>query len=402
MKIGTLIKYHRTKQGLTQNELAMGICSIPHLSKIENNSKEANEETIRLLLEKLNIQLQEVVESEEYIESLLSDLQKHIFYVNKQEAADTFEKLVEYEGMISFTKDIYLYELYKLRYYIFTSNLELADLQLNLLNDLKRSFSQYEKYLHLLFSALLLILHGKYQAADREFTILLQKNIDLGLFEGEVYYHLAIVKYRLDESGQAIIFSRKALNFYQGEYNFKRILYTLMSLALYYSGEKLYQEALETYDHVLRNVEILHEQQLLTQIYQNLGILCQRMGENAQALSYYEKGASITTEDHPHYSLSLYNLGFIQFEMGLYEESKESFLVLKKKAKSLIYIYLATFYLLLLNLKENEAMEFLEMKVLPQLSKVHDLNEVYLYLKSVLKNYLLKKEKYEKAIQFSV
>ena len=401
MKIGSLIKYHRTKQGLTQNELAMGICSIPHLSKIENNSKEANEETIRLLLQRLNIQLQEVVEREQYIVSLLNDLLKHIFYVNKQEAAKTFEQLVEYDELMPFTKHLYLYELYKLRYYIFISNTELAELQISLLNGLKKNFSQYEKYLHSLFSALLLILDGKYQAADQEFVVLLQKNLDLGLFEGDVYYHLAIVKYRLEESGQAIIFSRKALNYYQNEYNFKRILYTLMSLALYYSDENLYQEALGTYEHVLRNVEVLHEHDLLTQIYQNLGVLYSRMGENAHALGYFEKSTCSATEDHPLYCMGLYNLGYIQNEMGLYEESKESFLVLKKKAKSPIYMNLANFYLLLLNLQENEAMEFLEVKVLPQLSKVQDLNEVYMYLKSVLKNYLLKKEKYEKAMQFS-
>jgi HTH-type transcriptional regulator, quorum sensing regulator NprR len=295
-----------------------------------------------------------------------------------------------------------LYELYKLRYYIFTSNLKLARLQLSILSDFKRNFSQYERYLHSLFNALLLIIDGKYQAADKEFVILLQKHVELGLFGGDVYYHLAIVKYRLDESGQAIIFSRKALNFYKDEYNFKRILYTLMSLALYYSNEKLYQEALETYEHLLRNVEVLHEHHLLSQIYQNLGLLYLRMGDNVQALSYYEKSTSITTENHQLYSMGLYNLGFTQFEMGLYEESKKSFLVLKKKAKNPIYINLATFYLLLLNLQENEAMEFLEMKLISQLSKIHDLNEVYLYLKNILKEYLLKKEKYEKALQFSV
>lgn len=401
MKIGSLIKYYRTKQGLTQNELAMGICSIPHLSKIENNSKEANEETIRLLLERLNIQLQEVEESEQSIESLLNDLQKHIFYVNKQEAGNTFEKLVEYEELITFTKHIYLYELYKLRYYIFISNTELAELQLSLLSSLKKNFSQYEKYLQMLFNALLLILDGKYHEADKQFVNLIQKNVELGLFEGDVYYHLAIVKFRLGESGQAIIFSRKALTLYKDEYNFKRILYTLMSLGLYYSNEKLYKEALEIYDHVLRNVEVLYEQKLLTQIYQNLGILYQRMGDILLALKYYEKSVEVTSFDHPLYCTCLYNVGFMKYKIGLYEESKVNFLLLKKKAKSSIYINLATFYLLLLNQKENEAMEHLELRIIPQISKIHELNEIYLYLKHVLKEYLLKKEKYVKAMQFS-
>ena len=74
MQIGSLIKYHRTKQKMTQSELAEGICSVPHLSKIENNSKEANVETIRLVLDRLDIDLHDVEESEVKVEVLLNQL----------------------------------------------------------------------------------------------------------------------------------------------------------------------------------------------------------------------------------------------------------------------------------------------------------------------------------------
>ncbi|HLQ72161.1 MAG TPA: helix-turn-helix transcriptional regulator, partial [Bacillota bacterium] len=33
---GKIIKYYRNKSGMTQNKLGSGICSVTHLSQIEN------------------------------------------------------------------------------------------------------------------------------------------------------------------------------------------------------------------------------------------------------------------------------------------------------------------------------------------------------------------------------
>lgn len=401
MKIGSLIKFHRTKLGLTQNELAMGICSIPHLSKIENNSKEANEETIRLLLEKLNIQLQEVKDSEMQIIKLLNELQKHINYINHDKVEEIIGLLNESEELITFTDSIYLYELYKLRYYVFVQNIELAEKQLSWLNNNKQNFSQYEKGLLSYFCSLVLAVRGKYEEANILLSELLQEFTDLGPFEGELYYHLAIVKGRLDECSQAIIFGRKALTYFKDQFNFKRIIYTLMSLALNYANEKLYNEALEIYEHLFRNVELLQEQHLLPQIYQNVGNLHLRRGDEQNALTYYEKSTLVTSRDHPHYFICLYNLAFMQYQMKQYEKSRESFLFLKKEAKNKqIYYLLATFYLYLLTEQEKRAMEFLEQRIIPQISKINELKESYSYLKYLLRDYLLAKGKYEKALQF--
>ncbi|UZM99028.1 hypothetical protein OL548_33505 [Lysinibacillus sp. MHQ-1] len=44
-----------------------------------------------------------------------------------------------------------------------------------------------------------------------------------------------------------------------------------MSLALNYSRGKVFHEAIEIYEHLVRNVELLQQQQLLPAIYHNLG-----------------------------------------------------------------------------------------------------------------------------------
>ena len=403
MKIGSLIKYHRTKLGMTQNSLAMGICSIPHLSKIENNNKEANSETIRLLLERLNISLHDVENSEQSIIQLLNDLQKHINYLENEKAKETMERLKEYEDIICYTESIYLYELYRLRYYVFVSEYKPAENQLRWLNANRQNFSQHEIYLHLYYYALVLIVRGKYEEADKELTHLLQIHPELGSLEGEVYYHLALVKGRLEESSQAIIYGRKALQFYKDQFNFKRILYTLMSLALNYSRGKVFHEAIEIYEHLLRNIELLQQQHLLPAIYNNLGDLYQMKGEYENALIYFEKGASLVSKDGDYYLLCLYNLGITQFRLEKWVESTKTFTILKEDAKRTqksTYNLFADFYLYLLEEEKSKAMAFLEGRLIPFTANNEDLREMHQQFSYLLGEYYRQEGKFEKAVQF--
>ncbi len=59
MNIGEKLYYYRNKIGLTQEQLAHGICSVSYLSKIENNKCDASPEVLELLVGKLGIPLEE-------------------------------------------------------------------------------------------------------------------------------------------------------------------------------------------------------------------------------------------------------------------------------------------------------------------------------------------------------
>lgn len=50
-----LIKIHRNKKELSQSQLSKGICAVSYLSKLENGEIEPNEDTLSLLLDRLNI-----------------------------------------------------------------------------------------------------------------------------------------------------------------------------------------------------------------------------------------------------------------------------------------------------------------------------------------------------------
>ncbi|QFG01090.1 tetratricopeptide repeat protein [Psychrobacillus glaciei] len=388
---------------MTQSTLSMGICSIPHLSKIENNSKEANKETIRLLLERLAISLQNVEDSSRNIRHVLAEFLAHIQYCEEEKVTEAFLQLEYYQEIVLFTDYIYLNELYKLRYYLFIKDIAKAEKQLKWLQFQKQNFSQHEKYLLSYFSALILVLRGRYEEADELLSNVVQEHIGLGSFEGEIYYHLAVVKGYLDQSSQAILYGKKALQFFKEQYNFKRIIYALMSLAINYSRSKVYNEALETYNYLLRITEMFPHGNLLPQIYHNIGDLHHNMGNYSIALAYFKKSSTIMPKNNENYLLCLYNVSQTEFRLEQWSESKESFELLKEEAlkmKALHYRLYAIFYLLLLNDQKEKAMLFLEKKIMPFTSKRGELKEAHHHFSNILADYYKQEGEFEKAVQF--
>lgn len=405
MQIGSLIKYHRTKLGMTQNWLATGICSIPHLSKIENNSKEANAETIRLLLRKLEIDVQDVENSEKQIITILKQLLQHIHYLEEMQAEQAFEELERFKEIIGFTEYMYLYEIYKLRYFLFTKDLSIASDQIKWLNAQKQNFSQHEKYLLSYFSAIALMLRGKYGEADEKLTQIIQENAGINPFEGDIYYHLAVNKGYLEQTGHAIYYGRKALEFFKNQFNYKRILHVQMSLAINYTQSKIYDEALECYDHLLRNAELLQRHELLPQITHNIGDLRYKMGDYLIALTYFKKSVKTFSNDSTHYLLSLYNIAVTEYRLEKWSDCRDHFHKLQEEANHLKvthYQLYATYYLLLLDDQKDKAMSFLEEKVVPYTAKMDDLKEAYHTFAHVLSEYYKKEEQYEKAVQYII
>jgi transcriptional regulator with XRE-family HTH domain len=292
MEFGALIKFYRTQRGITQAELSKGICSVPHLSKIENNSKEANEATISLLLKRLNIGLEEMEEQEEEIKILLRRLDEKINFYLRDEIEENYQKLVEIEHLIPFSKYIYIYELYKFRYLIFKGQVDEADSQRALLYKQKKNFSQHEDYLFRYYNAIFLMWKGQYHNADEILDALHTEN-NKETTSGEFLYHRSLVKSSLELSGHAIHFGKMALQIFMNQHNFIRILHTLMLLGINYTHSNIYEEAEECFQHLIRNAELLRKEKLLPQIYHNMGHLQFKMDNAKEALHYYEKSLAL-------------------------------------------------------------------------------------------------------------
>jgi HTH-type transcriptional regulator, quorum sensing regulator NprR len=401
MELGPLIKYYRTLRGLTQKQLSKGICSIPHLSKIENNSKEANDETISLLLERLQISFEEMEEKEESIKILLVELAKKINFYQKDSLDDTFAALKELEHIIPFSKYIYNYELYKYRYFLFKENLSGAENQRSLLFKQKKNFSQHEEYLFRYFNSVFLIMKGQFKVAD-DLLERLYADSNNESVNGDFLYHRALVKGQLNKTGHAIHFGKMALQLFMDQHNFIRILHTLMLLGINYTDSNIYEEAEVCFQHLIRNAELLKEEKLLLQIYHNMGFLQSKKNNQKDALMYYEKSLSLQSESNPHYLVTLYSIADMHYLLESFEKAKEGFIAVNTLAKeqgSKKYKLLSEFYLMHLSSQEK-AIIYLESKVIPYLEETKQHNEDLTRFYKMLSDYYNIKGEYLEAFNY--
>lgn len=400
MQFGPLIKYYRTQKGLTQKELSNGICSVSHLSKIENNGKEANDETISLLLDRLHISVNRAEEQEKIIGDLLNTLNEKIYFYQKNEVEDIINQLQDYEAIIPFTSYLHTYELYKMRYLLFLGNVDQADHQKEILNKLKKSFSQHEIYLFHYCVTVLYILKGQFEQADQQFDSLFQISHDSS--SGEFLYYRSMVKAALQQSGHAIHFAKAALQSYMNEHNFIRILHCLMLLGINYTHSGIFEEAKSCFHHLERNATLLNEMNLLPQIYHNIGLLYKKLEDYDKAMLYLNKSLSLQSSPTTHYLITQYVKGQVAFEIHLHEVAKEAFTItftLSETLNNKKYSILSKYYLLALE-NQTKSLQYVILTVIPYLEGSNENKDDLLMFYQLLSKHYHSTGMFEKAIYY--
>jgi HTH-type transcriptional regulator, quorum sensing regulator NprR len=401
MKFGSLIKTYRIKKGITQRELADGICSTPHLSKIENNTKEVTQETLELLLKKLNINLSEMNKKKEQAKELIVELQMAIVYYHKKKADSLFISLTNLEDQIMYTSYINKYFLTLFRYFIFKGDLKSAEKQNRIIMRNYKNFNKEEDAIYKYFKAIFLTEQHQYNKADEILTELLPLNIHFNNV-GEFYYYISLIKSLKEEPNASIHYGRKALTELSEDFNFIGVIHTLINLGINYTHTGFYEEAFNCYKHLLRNIEILNSQvYLLPQIFNNIAYLLNITEGKEQAIKYYRKSLEIQNETGAYYIPTLYNYAKTLSQLN----KKESYTLFKKVKKMSRkfgrkkYLHLAEYHLLLLK-NEAEAYEFIEDVLLPFFEKgnLSRLEAVELY--SILEENYKNKKMYDKALKF--
>ncbi|WP_409271058.1 helix-turn-helix domain-containing protein [Neobacillus sp. SCS-31] len=398
---GPLIKYYRTQRRMTQKELAEGICSIPHLSKIEHTSKEGNRETVALLLQRLGIEIEDVASKDEEIKALLGEFDNQMTFQIKAEADRVFSRLSELGNLIPFSSHIYTYELYKYRYLLFKGDDRDAEAQQELLKKHLKNFSRQERNLFDYFTSIHLMRHAKYHEADAILEKLDAEQAG-GINLGEFLYHRAFAKGYTLQSGYAIYFGKKALQHFMEQHNFRRILHTLMLLGINYTHSNIYEEASACFEHLIRNAELLNEKELLPYVYHNMGLLQKKRKNAAQAIYFFEKSLSLQQEKGFNYLVTLNTLGETRFVEGDTAGAKKCFVEvfdLAAQLDSKKYLLLSTFYLMLDD-GDPASFEYLESKVIPLLEEGKEHKDDLAHFYKLLADYFTREEKFEQAVYY--
>ena len=405
MNVGSIIKHHRVKQAMTQKELCEGICSISHLSKIENNSKEVNRETLNMLLERLHIKLEDEENNHKRLEQQLSDFIEAILFQNKGLSTRIYEELKYNEEYISITDMVNTYTLYVFRYHSFMGNFEESFRFYKILKKLSNNFSQHEIYLFEYFYAVYSLIKDPFTATSTTSLKTLKSLYDEfdkfpTIIHGELLYYLASAYFQVSNFHKASFFVSEALKIYSSDFNLARIMHSQILLASCYTLLGLFDQAAKTFKVMINNIECQTPGVDLYYFYHDYGFFLKETKNYTKAIEYYKKAMKLSKPSYYYYMTLIdiaecfYRLNDISKSLSIFKSCIKTFKDLNFKDLYLI----STFYIKLIE-KDNSAMNFLEEELLPYCFE-NSLFYNVVSFSSFLQNYYENKLNFEKAYKY--
>lgn len=305
MAIGKIIYYHRRKQNKTQEQVCQGICSVTHLSKIENNTKEANPQTLQMLCDRLGISIEEEDQKSRLIRQKLDLFYEAIERMQEKKAAVIFNELQECRDYIHCTDMIYLYQLYKLRYYLLLNDLSAYDKSSSGIHRYVSKFSPFEAYVWNLIQG---IYYGKKEQFSKALLFLSSVEHQSDQYQAKVSdydYFRAALHGHLSHYSLSIHYAYKALRNFQNTNNFLRIVYVKIILAVnfIYIGE--FDKGKEMLGQILGDSEMLQDKETRALSLHNLGYLYYREGNIPKALDYYSQALEVKEKNSASYYITI-------------------------------------------------------------------------------------------------
>ncbi|MFD1739055.1 helix-turn-helix domain-containing protein [Bacillus salitolerans] len=368
MKSGIIIRYNRVKQGLTQEELAKGICSVSHLSKIESGKYEANRDTIKLLFKRLSI----ITEIESKIYKEKSDFIRSFYYsvdfLDFFKVKEIMETILQNEEYYLQTDLHYLFLITKFRYYTYINNIYKAEILYNKLKKSLTKLSLQEEYLFIHSYSIYLIQTKNYNLAKENLYKLINGNHPFGS-TGEVYYHYSLVCSHLDDRGVCILFAQKALEKYSSTNNFHRIMHSMLLMGISLLKLNNLTDAEEIFMKIREDATRLGEQSLLLACYHNLGIVKREQKKYVESINYFKLALKYSYSQEYYYN-SLVELIYTLSSINQIDHAKEYIeqgLSLHKDIQFTHYIVMLKYFKVLSEGKLENLVHYLEEFAIPTL-----------------------------------
>ncbi|PEL09873.1 helix-turn-helix domain-containing protein [Bacillus sp. AFS017336] len=354
MDYGMMIFHHRKKLGWTQEKLCEGICSVSHLSKIENGTKEAGIETIGLLLKKMQVEIDEndiIDEVTIQLKRLWNSIERADYDSSKM----LYEELINKEEKINYTNISNDFYITIWRYYIFIEDLKKAKKKWKQLEAKMKKFSQYESIKYLFTLSIYYIKEKRYndslQVMDEVQEITPNLEID---FQEYCFYRALVYSY-INQTSLSMYFCNKAIPIFLQNNNIKRILDAKMLLSLQLIKSKLLDRAEQFLIEILDASVILSDKTIQMSALHNLGYLYYHSSQHKKAIRYYEEYLSNIQEGTEEYFLVISNIANNMMIMNNYETATQLLCENLSKIKDRNSASYIRMKVLLLEAKKDEA-----------------------------------------------
>ncbi|QUG43129.1 helix-turn-helix transcriptional regulator [Psychrobacillus sp. INOP01] len=292
MNFGKVIKFHRVKKGLTQEELVTGLISISYLSKIENGLSKVSPDIIEEIFLRLGIQ-HTIVNEIELNEEIKSWYQL-IINNNLEKSKEVYYELIKIKNSSSFYTNS-LFSLVSIRYFLTLGKLDEAKKIINELSGVKKEFSNELLFYFYKFKGTFEYLNNNFAEAYNSYKqaeSLFDSTI-LPLERADVFYSLGMVTTQLLKPYLAIYYTKQALELFRDQYVLHRCSDCHLLLGILFIRSKEYDEAASHYQWASKLAKEVNHQSLFGIIEHNIGYLYYIQGQYTTALQYYERSVNI-------------------------------------------------------------------------------------------------------------
>lgn len=302
--IGYTIKQERVNQKIKQSVLAKGICSTSYLSKIENNSTVPSEDVIKLLLKRLNLEIDKLPNEEEnkFIDAFYELYKEAIIKRDKVSIRITLQEFSGQKTYFLQLKNYYTYNLYmfRLRLILNEKKEELQSTLAVIINS-EDNFDEKQRFISNLNLGLYYYLNGEYSKAlsKLESSLLFVNNVSNEEWEVADFHNvLSLIYFKCNEFFNTINYASKSLMYYKDNLLFERAIDNYIVIGMAYKKMRKYKEAEKNYNLAKKLVIDYKVFNYEGMIYQNIGSLYAIQENHVQAIEYYKLSLKSKEENY--------------------------------------------------------------------------------------------------------
>ncbi|MBH0161807.1 helix-turn-helix transcriptional regulator [Fictibacillus sp. 7GRE50] len=289
MNLGEKIRYFRKVKNLSQQELAVGICSVPYLSKIENGVTEPSEEIQQHLAERLAIRLH--TKNEKSIMQNYVDLFYSLYMRDYSTAKQKYDNLIDLPSQ-SVEEDI-LNKIFKSMYIMMTTQEidgvpEMLD-EVGYIDDVIKG----EKAFYYLLARSQLSFFMEEFEDSHSYALKAEKLLEEHRFQewerGYLLYMIGLTANQLFKSITALEYTQSALTIFEKTYFFKRCADCRIILAIVQTRIKNFDESIKQLLLAETIANSFGDEVIKGIVYHNLGSIANHKGETEKAIELFSR-----------------------------------------------------------------------------------------------------------------
>lgn len=255
VQVGEKVRYHRLQRGLSQQELADGLCSVQLISAIERGTNNPRVKTLEMIADRLNVPLKEIYQPDEDEFPNRVKLQLVKAYIKRAEYEPAQELLTELKAQGNFI-EVESQDWHLLQGELFNKTnqpKEAIDLLHGFITQIEKHQNADDELLCNLYNQLgtgyfkLRQFAKAYSAYKRGYQVALRFPA-YELTAANVTYNLGIVCNQLELLDEAKMYLDQARDFYESISNLNFIADSYFELALATKNEEYVLKALHLYE----------------------------------------------------------------------------------------------------------------------------------------------------------